>query len=136
MKCEKCGSSNIVEGKLYTGTSGLVFTTATGLSQKEHLFTKGGKIVRYKNVMNRGLGAWTCFRKRWTCSLIREKAQYRTIPKYCKGRVIHTVVPSHCETVVLMSRREGEIMPLVRVDMIKGKTSEYKKTVLNCIHRR
>ncbi len=40
MKCEKCGSSNIAEGKLYTGTSGLVFTTATGLSQKEHLFTK------------------------------------------------------------------------------------------------
>lgn len=25
-------------------------------------------------------------------------------------------------------------MPLVRVDMIKGKTPEYKKTVLNCIH--
>ena len=28
----------------------------------------------------------------------------------------------------------GNVMPLVRVDMIKGKTSEYKKTVLNCIH--
>ena len=26
-------------------------------------------------------------------------------------------------------------MPLVRVDMIKGKTSEYKKTVLTCIHK-
>ena len=25
-------------------------------------------------------------------------------------------------------------MPLVRVDMIKGKPVEYKKTVLNCIH--
>ena len=25
-------------------------------------------------------------------------------------------------------------MPLVRVDMIKGKTTEYKKKVLNCIH--
>lgn len=25
-------------------------------------------------------------------------------------------------------------MPLVRVDMIKGKTPEYKKTVLECIH--
>ena len=25
-------------------------------------------------------------------------------------------------------------MPLVRVDLIKGKTNEYKKAVLNCIH--
>ena len=25
-------------------------------------------------------------------------------------------------------------MPLVRVEMIKGKTAEYKKTVLDCIH--
>ena len=25
-------------------------------------------------------------------------------------------------------------MPLVRVELIKGKTSEYKKTILNCIH--
>ncbi len=25
-------------------------------------------------------------------------------------------------------------MPLVRVDMLKGKTPEYKKTVLDCIH--
>ena len=28
----------------------------------------------------------------------------------------------------------GENMPLVRVDMIKGKSSEYKKAVLACIH--
>ena len=28
----------------------------------------------------------------------------------------------------------GENMPLVRVDMIKGKDPEYKKTVLDCIH--
>ena len=27
MKCEKCGSENVVEGKLSTGTGGLVFTT-------------------------------------------------------------------------------------------------------------
>ncbi len=26
-------------------------------------------------------------------------------------------------------------MPLVRVDMIEGKTPEYKKTVLSCIHK-
>ncbi len=25
-------------------------------------------------------------------------------------------------------------MPLVRIDMMKGKTSEYKKTVLDCVH--
>lgn len=25
-------------------------------------------------------------------------------------------------------------MPLVSVELIKGKTSEYKKTILNCIH--
>ena len=30
--------------------------------------------------------------------------------------------------------KEEKFMPLVRVDMIKGKTPEYKKTVLNCIH--
>ena len=28
----------------------------------------------------------------------------------------------------------GNVMPLVRVDMIKGKSSEYKKAVLDCIH--
>ena len=28
----------------------------------------------------------------------------------------------------------GNVMPLVRVDMIKGKSPEYKKTVLDCIH--
>lgn len=27
MKCEKCGSENVVEGKLSTGMGGLVFTT-------------------------------------------------------------------------------------------------------------
>ena len=26
-KCTKCGSANVVEGKLSTGTGGLVFTT-------------------------------------------------------------------------------------------------------------
>lgn len=33
-----------------------------------------------------------------------------------------------------MGTCEGNVMPLVRVDMIKGKSSEYKKTVLDCIH--
>lgn len=28
----------------------------------------------------------------------------------------------------------GENMPLVRVDMIKGKSPEYKKVVFDCIH--
>ncbi len=27
MKCEKCGSDNVIEGKLSTGLSGLLFTT-------------------------------------------------------------------------------------------------------------
>ncbi len=27
MKCEKCGSDNVIEGKLSTGRGGLVFTT-------------------------------------------------------------------------------------------------------------
>ena len=27
MKCEKCGSENVIEGKLSTGMGGLVFTT-------------------------------------------------------------------------------------------------------------
>ena len=30
--------------------------------------------------------------------------------------------------------KAGERMPLVRVDMVKGKSVEYKKAVLNCIH--
>ena len=38
MKCEKCGSENVVEGKLSTGTGGLVFTTEA--SQKKLPFTK------------------------------------------------------------------------------------------------
>ena len=33
-----------------------------------------------------------------------------------------------------MMFRERSIMPLVRVDIIKGKTPEYKKNLLNCIH--
>ena len=28
----------------------------------------------------------------------------------------------------------GNVMPLVRVDMIKGKSPEYKKAVFDCIH--
>ena len=38
MKCEKCGSLNVIEGKLSTGTGGLVFTTDK--SQKKLPFTK------------------------------------------------------------------------------------------------
>ncbi len=38
MKCEKCGSENIIEGKLSTGNGGLVFTTKA--SQKGIPFTK------------------------------------------------------------------------------------------------
>lgn len=38
MKCEKCGSLNVVEGKLSTGTGGLVFTTEK--SQKKLPFTR------------------------------------------------------------------------------------------------
>lgn len=30
--------------------------------------------------------------------------------------------------------KAGENMPLVKVDMIRGKSPEYKKTVLDCIH--
>ncbi|MBQ8150378.1 MAG: hypothetical protein IJ041_07650 [Clostridia bacterium] len=38
MKCEKCGSENVVEGKLSTGLGGLVFTTAK--AQKKLPFTR------------------------------------------------------------------------------------------------
>lgn len=38
MKCEKCGSSHIIEGKLSTGLGGLVFTTEK--SQRKLPFTK------------------------------------------------------------------------------------------------
>ena len=37
MKCEKCGSTNISEGKLSTGTGGLLFTTMQ--AQKKIPFT-------------------------------------------------------------------------------------------------
>ena len=37
-KCEKCGSANVTEGRLSTGTGGLLFTTKTA---KEMVF-KGG----------------------------------------------------------------------------------------------
>ncbi len=38
MKCTKCGSENVIEGKLSTGTGGLVF--ATKKSQKKLPFTQ------------------------------------------------------------------------------------------------
>ena len=39
VKCVKCGSSNVVEGRLSTGTGGLLFTTK---SAKEMVFKGGG----------------------------------------------------------------------------------------------
>ena len=47
MKCEKCGSENVIEGKLSTGTGGLVFTTKT--AQKHLPFTKN-----YTNLTAKG----------------------------------------------------------------------------------
>ena len=36
-KCTKCGSANVVEGKLSTGTGGLVFTTQNQILKKAPL---------------------------------------------------------------------------------------------------
>lgn len=44
MKCEKCGSMNILEGKLSTGLGGLVFTTSK--SQKKLPFTKNYLVLK------------------------------------------------------------------------------------------
>lgn len=52
MKCEKCGSSNIIEGKLSTGTGGLVFTTET--SQKKLPFTKNYSTLTAKGCKDCG----------------------------------------------------------------------------------
>ena len=43
MKCEKCGSENIIVGKLSTGLGGLVF--ATKKSQKKLPFTKNYSVL-------------------------------------------------------------------------------------------
>ena len=52
MKCEKCGSTNIIEGKLSTGTGGLVFTTKT--SQPKLPFTKNYTTITAKGCKNCG----------------------------------------------------------------------------------
>ena len=43
MKCEKCGSENVIIGKLSTGLGGLVFTTEK--SQKKLPFTKNYSVI-------------------------------------------------------------------------------------------
>lgn len=52
MKCEKCGSSNIIEGKLSTGTGGLVFTTEK--SQKKLPFTQNYSTLTAKGCKDCG----------------------------------------------------------------------------------
>ena len=52
MKCEKCGSENVVEGKLSTGTGGLVFTTQE--SQKKLPFTKNYSALTAKGCKDCG----------------------------------------------------------------------------------
>ncbi|URN93814.1 MAG: hypothetical protein NAG76_18580 [Candidatus Pristimantibacillus lignocellulolyticus] len=43
MKCEKCDSINVIEGKLTTGFAGVVFTTIT--SFKKMPFTKNYSLI-------------------------------------------------------------------------------------------
>ena len=43
MKCDKCGSENIIIGKLSTGLGGLVFTTEK--SQEKLPFTKNYSVL-------------------------------------------------------------------------------------------
>ena len=49
-KCTKCGSANVVEGKLSTGTGGLVFTTQK--SQKKLPLTQTIQHWLQKDVKN------------------------------------------------------------------------------------
>lgn len=44
MKCENCGSVNVIEGKLSTGFAGVVFTTIA--SQKKLPFTKNYSVIQ------------------------------------------------------------------------------------------
>ena len=46
MKCEKCGSESIIEGKLATGIGGLVFTTKR--SQSKLPITKNYSLLTAK----------------------------------------------------------------------------------------
>jgi hypothetical protein len=52
MKCEKCGSENVIEGKLSTGFGGVVFTTEK--SQKRMPFTKNYSIIKASACKNCG----------------------------------------------------------------------------------
>ncbi len=52
MKCEKCGSENVVEGKLSTGMGGLVFTTEK--SQKKLPFTDNYSVLTAKGCKDCG----------------------------------------------------------------------------------
>lgn len=52
MKCEKCGSDNVIEGKLSTGLSGLLFTTKK--SQKKLPFTKNYSLLTAKGCKDCG----------------------------------------------------------------------------------
>ena len=52
MKCEKCGSENVMEGKLSTGLGGLVFTTAK--SQRKLPFTQNYSTLTAKGCKDCG----------------------------------------------------------------------------------
>ncbi len=52
MKCEKCGSENIIERKLSTGMGGLVFTTKR--SQKKLPFTRSYSTLTAKGCADCG----------------------------------------------------------------------------------
>lgn len=52
MKCEKCGSDNVIKGKLSTGLGGLVFTTEQ--SQSKIPFSKNYSVLTAKGCKDCG----------------------------------------------------------------------------------
>ncbi len=52
MKCEKCGSDRVIEGKLSTGVGGLVFTTEK--SQQKIPFSKNYSVLTAKGCKDCG----------------------------------------------------------------------------------
>lgn len=52
MKCEKCGSDNVITGKLSTGLGGLVFTTEQ--SQSKIPFSKNYSVLTAKGCKDCG----------------------------------------------------------------------------------
>ena len=52
MKCEKCGSDNVIKGKLTTGMGGLVFTTEQ--SQSKIPFSKNYSVLTAKGCKDCG----------------------------------------------------------------------------------